>query len=122
MKVTSNDIELVKAITLLPYTLDIIEKNIEKMTVADLKMRPLFVGHFENIQDKITKDIYHVRKGMREKGIKILEESKHKNHLEVDFLCRGYTHNISLLWSKVRNDVEVLLAKYLNVDLNNLSR
>ncbi|MFL1672565.1 hypothetical protein [Paenibacillus dendritiformis] len=122
MKVTSNDTELVKAITLLPYTLDILEKNIEKMTFADLKMRPLFIRHFEQMQDKITKDVYHVRKLMREKGIKILEERKYKNHLEVDYLCRGYTHNMSLLWSKVRTDVEVLLAKYLEIDLNNLSR
>ncbi|WCF11524.1 hypothetical protein NDS46_31700 (plasmid) [Paenibacillus thiaminolyticus] len=110
-----------KSMLLMPYVLDVLERNIERMTFADLKMSKLFISHFEKVQDTITKDIYSLRKTMREKGIKILEEKKCKNHLHVRYICRGYTHSMSFLWSKVRTDVEVILAKYLDVDLDNAS-
>ncbi|WDZ64115.1 hypothetical protein MF628_08255 [Paenibacillus polymyxa] len=85
------------------YGLTILESNIKKM-------------------DRVSKEQYRVLQEMRRRGIKVFEQHQLEDCITAKYLCRGYTHDVRLLWSKVKSDIEVRLAEYLGVDLGEIQR
>ncbi|MFB5758971.1 hypothetical protein [Paenibacillus medicaginis] len=119
---TSEDEKLVIDNVEMIILLDIIELNIKKMKVAKFKLGEVYNLFFNSIQDQISKDASAIRKEMRRRGIKVLEEKRFDDRLEIDYLCRGYTGKITMLWPKVRCDFECRLAEYFNVDVTRIQR
>ncbi|MET3209699.1 UNVERIFIED_CONTAM: hypothetical protein ABIC26_002646 [Paenibacillus sp. PvR008] len=122
-RITSNeDTQLVIDFIQLPYVLDVLELNISKIKKSDLKMKELFVLYLEGLQSRVLMDLKIVRQKMRQRGIKVFDGVKSDKSLITEYLCRGYTHKIYFLWSKVRFDVEIRIAEYMNVDLDKYVR
>ncbi|ODA08272.1 hypothetical protein [Paenibacillus polymyxa] len=122
-RITSNeDTQLVIDFIQLPYVLDVLELNIKKIKQSDLKMKELFVLYLEGLQSRVLMDLKAVRQKMRQRGIKVFDGVKSDKDLVTEYLCRGYTHTMRFLWSKIRNDVEVRIAAYMDVDLSKLVR
>ncbi|WP_311078144.1 hypothetical protein [Paenibacillus polymyxa] len=121
--ITSNeDTQLVIDFIQLPYVLDVLELNLKKIKQSDLKMKELFVLYLEGLQSRVLMDLKVVRQKMRQRGIKVFDGVRSDKDLVTEYLCRGYTHNMRFLWSKIRRDVEVRIAAYMEVDMNKLVR
>ncbi|WP_244944324.1 hypothetical protein [Paenibacillus polymyxa] len=114
------DLRLVIEYLELPYLLTVLELNLKKMKDSNFKLSYLFELHLIKIQKRVTKDQYQVRQSMRKRGVKVIEQNEEKDKLTAKYLCRGYMHDVRLLWSKVRSDTEVRLAEYLDVDITEL--
>ncbi|MGG1652300.1 hypothetical protein ABHN03_04140 [Paenibacillus sp. NRS-1775] len=122
-RITSNeDTQLVIDFIQLPYVLDVLQLNINKIKKSDLKMKELFVLYLEGLQNRVLMDVKNVRQQMRQRGIKVYDGVKTEKDLVTEYLCRGYTHKINFLWSKVRVDVEIRIAAYMDIDLDKLVR
>lgn len=121
--ITSNeDTQLVIDFIQLPYVLDVLELNLKKIKQSDLKMKELFVLYLEGLQNRVLADLKVVRQKMRQRGIKVFDGVRSDKDLVTEYLCRGYTHTMRFLWSKVRIDVEMRIAAYMDVDMNKLVR
>ncbi|MGV6935889.1 hypothetical protein ACWA2B_10280 [Paenibacillus sp. CMM36] len=122
-RITSNeDTQLVIDFIQLPYVLDVLELNLKKIKQSDLKMKELFVLYLEGLQSRVLMDLKVVRQKMRQRGIKVFDGVRSDKDLVTEYLCRGYTHTMRFLWSKIRRDVEVRIAAYMEVDMNKLVR
>lgn len=117
MRQTDEELSLVKEYLELPFLLDILELDKKKMTDSNMKMGLLYIEKLSQIQNLVTAKLYEVRKKLRNGGIKVIEQIKEDDRMVADYLCRGYRHQITLLWSKVKFDTEVSLAKYLGIDI-----
>ncbi|KAF6630602.1 hypothetical protein H6F38_14340 [Paenibacillus sp. EKM208P] len=121
--ITSNeDTQLVIDFIQLPYVLDVLELNLKKIKQSDLKMKELFVLYLEGLQSRVLMDLKVVRQKMRQRGIKVFDGVRSDKDLVTEYLCRGYTHTMRFLWSKIRRDVEVRIAAYMEIDMNKLVR
>ncbi len=116
------DLRLVIEYIELPYLLTVLELNVKKMKRSDFKLGPLFELHLRTMQDRVSKEQYRVRQEMRRRGIKVLEQNQLEDCITGKYLCRGYVHDVRLLWSKVKSDTEVRLAAYLGVDIAKIER
>lgn len=119
MRQTENELKLVKKFIELPYLLDVLERDKKKITDSNLKMCKLYITQLDQIQNLVSAEIFEIRQKLRRSGIKIIEQRKLEDRLITDYLCRGYKLQITLLWSKVKFDIEVILAQYLNIDIYN---
>ncbi|WP_420540403.1 hypothetical protein ACN92M_26505 (plasmid) [Paenibacillus polymyxa] len=119
-KDSAEDLRLVIEYVELPFLLTILELNIKKIKESNFKLGPLFELHLRTIQDRVSKEQYRVRQEMRRRGIKVLEQHQLEDRITAKYLCRGYTHELRLLWSKVKADTEMRLAEYLGVDISSL--
>lgn len=120
MRQTEEDLKIVKRYLELPFLLDVLELDKKKMRESNLKMSRVYIIKLEELQDQVTTEIYSVKQEMRNKGIKIIEQTKLNDRLIAEYLCRNYKHQITLLWSKVKFDTEVSLAKYLGIVIDRL--
>ncbi|WP_145950056.1 hypothetical protein [Paenibacillus sp. Y412MC10] len=122
MRQSEGDLQIVKRYLELPILLDVLEYDKRKLGSSKLNNQSFLVSSLESIQDKVTTDIYEVKKEMNKRSIKIIEQRRLEDRLVADYLCRNYKHKISLLWSKVKFDAEVTLAGYLGIDIYKLDK
>ncbi|WP_405082568.1 hypothetical protein ACI48J_09360 [Paenibacillus chitinolyticus] len=110
---TRDDSMLVKRYVLLPVLLDVLEKNIALLESSGKLPEPL-IGHLRLIQDRVTADMAFLRKQFRRRGIRIYEERRTTDGLNVAYICRGYHHRFSLLWRLIRAEIVTALEVYLD--------
>lgn len=54
---------------------------------------------------------------MRECAIKVYEDRKTKLGIEVENLCRGYHHKLSILWELIEAEIEQRSYTYLGLKI-----
>lgn len=114
---TEEDLRLVKEYLLLPWLLDAVERDKKLMKAAGLKFNQVYLKQLDQAQDAISKDLHMIRKQMREQGLKVYEQERGDIALQAKYLCRGYHHKTSMLWTYVYAELKVRLAMYLDVDI-----
>ncbi|WP_195572989.1 hypothetical protein [Paenibacillus sp. 1001270B_150601_E10] len=113
---TEEDLHLIKECVLLPILLDALERDLAILGKTPLKMNALYCMLLRHAQDQITMDLARIRKQMRVLGLKIYEERRTELGVEAYYLCRGYHHKCSMLWSLVRAELHTRLSAYFNME------
>lgn len=114
---TEEEAGWIKDYILLPLMLDMLERDIQVVRVAPFKMPEIYVRVLLNMQRSVTADLSQLRREMRKRGLKVYEERRTSLGVEANYLCRGYHHDFSMLWSLVRAEIGQRLCAYLNVDI-----
>ncbi|KGP81928.1 hypothetical protein P364_0113960 [Paenibacillus sp. MAEPY2] len=120
MRQTSEQLALVKKVVELPYLLSCLEVDKNKISSSNFKMKSVYVDYLDNTQKKIALEMYKTKLSLKKHQIKIIEESRSDLSLSVDYSIRGYQHKMTLLWSKVKVDITLMLTEYMNVDITEL--
>ncbi|MNP55888.1 hypothetical protein D3C76_1505670 [compost metagenome] len=70
-----------------------------------------------NAIKRVEDDHREVRRMFRLHGLKVYEERRTESGIHARYLCRGYHHEITLLWPLVKAESSVLMEKYLGLDI-----
>ncbi|OME55486.1 hypothetical protein BSK59_13500 [Paenibacillus odorifer] len=116
-QITADELGLVKSYLEIPFLLEVLEGNIEKMKHANLRLGHIFVFHLVTIRDNINREYIEIKKKMRNKGIKVFDQETTKIEITAKYVCRGYIGNMKLLMERVKSDLCEMLAKQLGLDL-----
>ncbi|MGG3509686.1 hypothetical protein ABES58_29995 [Paenibacillus lautus] len=114
--------KLVKDYILLPLLLDVVENDRGILSAAALKMPAITNALIDRLQKAALADLAQVRRNMRERGLKVYEDRKTRLGVEVEFLCRGYHHKLSMLWGLVEAEIEQRSYTYLGLDIADMRR
>ncbi len=83
-------------------------------------MKSVYVDYLDSTQNKIALEMYRSQQSLKEHHIKIIDEPRSELSLTVNYSVRGYIHKMTLLWSKVKVDVTLMLTEHMNVDVTEL--
>lgn len=109
--------KLVKDFILLPLMLDVVENDRGILSAGALKMPAITNAIIDRLQKAALADLAQVRKNMRERGLKVYEDRKTHLGVEVEFLCRGYHHKLSILWGLIEAEIEQRSFTYLGLKI-----
>ncbi|PJN56094.1 hypothetical protein PAEVO_28170 [Paenibacillus sp. GM2FR] len=109
--------KLVKDYILLPLLLDVLEHDRSVLSRADLKSQELTNVIIDRLQAAALSDLAQARRKMREYAIKVYEDRKTKLGIEVEFICRGYHHKLSMLWGLIEAEIEQRSYTYLGLKI-----
>lgn len=112
-----DETKLVKDYILLPLLLDVLEHDRSFLCRADLKTSELTNAIIDHLQAAATLDLAQARRKMREYAIKVYEDRKTKLGIEVEFICRGYHHKLSILWGLIEAEIEQRSYTYLGLNI-----
>lgn len=112
-----DETKLVKDYTLLPLLLDVLENDRSILSRADLKTPELTNVIIDHLQQAALADLTQVRRNMRDRGLKVYEDRRTKLGIEIEFLCRGYHHNLSMLWGLIEAEIEQRSYNYLGIEM-----
>ncbi|GGH43487.1 hypothetical protein GCM10008014_04300 [Paenibacillus silvae] len=111
------DHRLIKGIVVRTLLLDVLERDIRTLDTLLLKMPEVYILSLTRIQNDVLKEMLELRKQMRIRGVKVLEETRRKDGIETVYLCRGYMKQFYMLWTFARNEVKKELSRHLQMDL-----
>lgn len=112
-----DETKLVKDYILLPLLLDVLEHDRSILCRADLKTPELTNAIIDHLQAAALSDLAQARRTMREYAIKVYEDRKTKLGIEVEFICRGYHHKLSILWGLIEAEIEQRSYTYLGLQI-----
>jgi len=110
MEKTEEELQLVKRSLILPIVLDVLAHDIRVLQGSAAKMNGLYAKYLNSLQDKVSLELYHIRRQLRQKGIKVFRQERAKQGLEAEYLCRGYENRFTMLWGIVKAEVETELG------------
>nr|WP_154983718.1 hypothetical protein [Paenibacillus xylanexedens] len=114
---SDEDHRLIKGMVVRTLLLDVLERDIRTLDTLLLKMPEVYILSLTRIQNEVLKEMLGLRKQMRSRGVKVLEETRGKDGIETFYLCRGYMQRFYMLWTFARNEVKKELSRHLQMDL-----
>ncbi|UJF32158.1 hypothetical protein [Paenibacillus hexagrammi] len=114
---SKDELQMVKEALILPIMMDYIQDDIHLANQSGFKLDLLLVHSLEQVQGQIFQEHYALKRALRERGIKLFPEKRTDTGIDADYLCRGYTHHITLLWDILRTEVLTKASHYMNVKL-----
>ncbi|PJN48789.1 hypothetical protein PAEAM_56510 [Paenibacillus sp. GM1FR] len=115
MKQSAEELELVKKYAEMPLLLDVIEEDKKRIGESSAILKRELRFYLSALQDRVTADIYELKKALKEHDIKIIEQKRTEDNLFISYSIRGYQYKMNPLMSKVRTDGMLILAQQMNV-------
>lgn len=120
MRETAEELALVKKHIIFPFLMSTVENDKKKIACSNVKMKSVYLQYLDNLQAKISLDMYQCKKNLKDNKIIIIEQTKSDLGLIVKYSNKEYKHKMDLHWSKVKVDVTLLLTDYMKVDITEL--
>ncbi|OAB39798.1 hypothetical protein PMSD_03110, partial [Paenibacillus macquariensis subsp. defensor] len=112
------DLELIKSYIVLPLILTTFERDMRIIKDFDILKTPdPYLEVIERAMDSVTKDLTQIRKGFKDRGIKVYDEHQMTDGVHADYMCRGYHGKMHLQWGLIKAEVFVLMRKHLGLDV-----
>lgn len=115
MERTEEELLMVKRSLILPIVLDVLAHDIRVLQGSGAKMNAVYVKVLHAMQDYVSMELFHLRRELRKRGIKVFRQERARQGLEAEYLCRGYRHQFTMLWSVVKAEVEMTLGELIRL-------
>lgn len=112
---TEEELLSVKDCVILPILLDVLERDIRSMKHTGIS--DYYVFHLQTIQKMTFAKLAELKRSCRARGIAILETRRQKHSVTIRYRCRGYQHDMELMWDFVRADIQMRLAETFHIRL-----
>lgn len=110
---TPEEIIAVRDYVILPFMLDMVEKDRQKLENDPISLRLLFEATNGKLTDKIHHDLVTVRKFLKERQIKVMELGQFGSEMRYKFWIRGYEDQFTLMKEIVRSELSIRFGKYI---------
>jgi hypothetical protein len=118
---TNEELTMVRDYVLLPLLLTMVQKAADDIKNSTNILRRHFLVSTHILMDKITKDMYALRKELSKRNIKVINDEQVDLVIYHKIICRGYEERFGMVRDVVRSEISVRLTKYLE-DMANLLR
>lgn len=112
---TLSERKLVKHYLLLPILLTMLQRDIDAIKQASLRISLPHVMVAERMMEAVRQDLSRIRQSLGRSGIRIYSENKDASGLTCKYVCRGYHENFALSRSDVKTEVSELAGHYMDV-------
>jgi|SRR5690606_128233 len=106
--------DAIKQYVLLEMVLRIIDHDVKAIGNSKIKLPRLYESILRGVQDRVLLDMADLRRMFRKNGIKIYEELQEKEGLLAKYVCRGYHHQLFMLWGFIKVECERVLKQYMS--------
>lgn len=110
------DHRLIKGLVVRTLLLDVLERDIRTLDTLMLKMPEVYILSLTRIQNNVLKEMLGLRKQMRIRGVKVLEENREADGIETLYMCRGIG-NGSICYGRSHAMKSKELSRHLQMDL-----
>ncbi|GAB6929761.1 hypothetical protein JCM10914A_37440 [Paenibacillus sp. JCM 10914] len=112
---TEEELLSVKECVILPLVLDVLEQDIHRMKPSGIS--PDYLQHLQAVQKMTFTKLAALKRSCRARGIAILNTQRRQHSIHIRYRCRGYQHDMELMWDFVRADIQIRLAEILHISL-----
>ena len=108
---TKEELEMIRDSIILPFMLDMIENERNKLERDTQPLRGLFLAANEKLMNTIHSELVRVKKELRERKIKVVEDGRELGELRYRYWCRGYEDTFMMVKYVVKSELSVRFGK-----------
>ncbi len=116
------DIELIRDYILLPIMYTLVTKKISEVKLSSETLKSLYAKAAQVLAANIYKDLSKVKQEMMEKEIRVFNEEKHEDILELHYAYRDYEDRLIITKEYMKAEISKRLARYTDSLIINLSK
>lgn len=110
---TKEELEMIRDAIMLPFIMDVVQRNIDKLNFETWILKPLYIEAGEKLLDHIQKHLAEIKKELRRRDIKVWED-RHADHiLHYKYVCRGYHDTFGIMREVMKAEMSVRLTQYM---------
>jgi len=110
---TSEELSLIRDSIIYPHMLTMCDKSIQEVQRTTNLFKSQFEQLIQMIMDKISKEMFIVRRDLKNRNIKVLGDESIDGILYYRYSCRGYEDRIGIVRETLRSEISVRLARYV---------
>jgi hypothetical protein len=103
----------VRDYVLLPLMLTMVQKAADEVKNSSNILRRHFMVSTQILMDRITKEMYSIRKELTKRNIKVVNDEQVDLVVYHKIICRGYEERFGMMRDVVRSEISVRLTNYL---------
>jgi hypothetical protein len=107
------ELELIRASVLLPMILTIAEKNRQELERTSYTFKPLILKAILVFMDIVSQELARVKRELKQRNIKVIEEEQADLVMYFRFICRGYEERFGMVREVVRAEIAMRIAHYM---------
>lgn len=117
-----DELGTIKEALILGLLMTVFDRDIKVLQESKLKTKQPYVDLLQRAMDGVAADLAHLRRRLKEKGIKVTEERRDETGVGCVYWCRGYKASFEMLWHFAKAETEVRMRKYLGEDIRKYVR
>lgn len=110
--ITPEEREMVRDLILLPYIDTMVSKGLKEIELSGNVLRRAYVTAGRYIQKRIIQDVYQLRSELKQRNVKVVEESQDDFVTYNIIYCRGYQERFGLTRDVMRTEISLRLTQY----------
>lgn len=111
--ITSEERTMLRDYILLPHIEKMVQKSLSEVeySVNILKRSYLMAGQY--IMEKVIQDQHRLRRELKQRNIKILNEEQSELVVYYRYYCRGYEERFGMTRDVMRSEISLRLTRYI---------
>jgi hypothetical protein len=110
---SKEELELIRSSVLLPMILSIAEKNRQEVERSSYTFKPLYLKSTLIFMDLVSRELARVKRELKQRNIKVIEEEQADLVMYFRFICRGYEERFGMVREVVRAEISVRITQYM---------
>nr|WP_255570120.1 hypothetical protein [Cohnella sp. CFH 77786] len=113
-KATPEELRMIRDYVLLPHLLTILQKSLEEVQHSPNVLKKVFAALTQLLMNRVTKDMYNVKRELRRRNIKILNDEQADLVVYHRYVCRGYEERFGMVREVMRSEINERVIHYIN--------
>ncbi|MCE3203397.1 hypothetical protein [Paenibacillus sonchi] len=110
--ITIDERTMVRDYILLPYIDTMVDKSLKELEHSSNILKRAYLMAGQAIQRRIMLDTYQLRKELKQRSIKVLEDGQEELIVYHKIFCRGYQERFGMMRDVMRTEISLRLTKY----------
>lgn len=111
---TPDELNQIRDFIVYPHMITMIQKCIQDLGFIHVSLKSVLVRCMEYLMQRTTDDYYALKKELRLKNIKVLEEETNDGILYYRYFCRGYEEKFGVVRESMRTEIILRMTQYTN--------
>ncbi len=110
-KATADEIAMIRDAVLLPHAMTISNKSLNEIKGSSMALHHTLAKFLRVLMDHIGLQLYHIRRELRRRNIKVLSDEMADDIVYHRYVCRGYEGRFGMTREVARVEISKLISK-----------
>lgn len=111
--ITSAERSMLRDYILLPHIEKMIQKSLSEVENSGNLLKRSYIMAGQYVMDKVIQDQHRLRRELKQRNIKILNEEQSELIVYYRYYCRGYEERLGMTRDVMRSEISLQLTRYI---------
>ena len=109
---TKEELEMVRDFIAYPHIINMIQKSQEDVGLAHITLKGVIIRCLEYLMFKASNDFYSLKRELKSRNIRVIEEETNDGILYYRYFCRGYEDKFGIVKETLRTEIIQRMTRY----------